>query len=175
MRLRLSPSSHLPPFPLTGIIDSSSTPNNRWGESAGSISVALHMLANGGNTEGLFRAAFMESGNAIPTGYVDNEYLQSNYDGIVSDTGCAGSGDTLQCLREVPASVLKAAMDKTPSLVSYQVSLAAVLARGVGLMVAHAIASQLAMASEGGRGLRFGASGTVVVELSDCKRTLRDR
>ncbi|PIL28506.1 hypothetical protein GSI_08544 [Ganoderma sinense ZZ0214-1] len=91
-----------------------------WGESAGAISVALHMLYTGSNTEGLFRAAFMESGNAIPTGYVDNDYLQDNYDGIVSDTGCSNSSDTLQCLREVPASVLKAAMDKTPSLVSYQ-------------------------------------------------------
>ncbi|KAF8877142.1 carotenoid ester lipase precursor [Gymnopilus junonius] len=32
-----------------------------WGESAGAISVALQMLSNGGNPEGLFRAAFMES------------------------------------------------------------------------------------------------------------------
>ena len=93
-----------------------------WGESAGAISVALHMFYNGGNTDGLFRAAFMESGNAIPTGYVDNDYLQNTYDGIVSDTGCSTSSDTLQCLREVPASTLKAAMDKTPSLVSFQVS-----------------------------------------------------
>ncbi|KAM5545370.1 hypothetical protein V8D89_000983 [Ganoderma adspersum] len=87
-----------------------------WGESAGAISVTLHMLYNGGDTGGLFRAAFMESGNAIPTGYVDNDYLQDNYDGIVSDTGCSNSSDTLECLREVPASTLKAAMDKTPSL-----------------------------------------------------------
>lgn len=33
-----------------------------WGESAGAISVALQMLANGGNTEGLFRGGFMQSG-----------------------------------------------------------------------------------------------------------------
>ncbi|KAI1788049.1 carotenoid ester lipase [Ganoderma leucocontextum] len=91
-----------------------------WGESAGSISVALHMLYNGGNADGLFRAGFMESGNAFPTGYVDNDYLQSTYDGIVDHTGCSNSSDTLQCLREVPASVLKAAMDKTPSPGSYQ-------------------------------------------------------
>ena len=30
-----------------------------WGQSAGAISVALHMITNGGDTEGLFRGAFM--------------------------------------------------------------------------------------------------------------------
>ncbi len=38
-----------------------------WGESAGSVSVSLQMLANGGDTEGLFRAAFMQSGSPTPT------------------------------------------------------------------------------------------------------------
>jgi carboxylesterase type B len=39
-----------------------------WGQSAGAISVSLQMLTNGGNTEGLFRAAFMQSGSPIPVG-----------------------------------------------------------------------------------------------------------
>jgi acetylcholinesterase len=43
-----------------------------WGESAGAISVALHMLAYEGDTEGLFRAGFMESGAPIPVGQVDS-------------------------------------------------------------------------------------------------------
>ncbi|KAI1788051.1 carotenoid ester lipase [Ganoderma leucocontextum] len=90
-----------------------------WGESAGSMSVALHMLYNDGNTKGFFRAGFMESGNALPSGYVDNDDLQNTYDDIVDDTGCSTSNDTLQCLREVPANVLKAAMDKTPSFLSF--------------------------------------------------------
>ena len=38
-----------------------------WGESAGSISVSLQMVTNGGDTEGLFRAAFMESGSPLAT------------------------------------------------------------------------------------------------------------
>ncbi|KAI0685284.1 carotenoid ester lipase [Cerioporus squamosus] len=67
-----------------------------WGESAGAGSVALHMQTNGGDTEGLFRAAFMD--------------------------GCSGAADTLECLRAVPTEVLKAAMDKTPSVVSFQQS-----------------------------------------------------
>ena len=36
-----------------------------WGESAGSISVAMQMLANDGDNEGLFRGAFMQSGGPI--------------------------------------------------------------------------------------------------------------
>ncbi|OSC99767.1 carotenoid ester lipase precursor [Trametes coccinea BRFM310] len=88
-----------------------------WGESAGAISVSLHMLTNGGNTEGLFRAGFMESG--APGPYGDILELQGTYDQIVADSGCASANNTLQCLRAVPADVLKAAMDKTPSFVNY--------------------------------------------------------
>jgi Carboxylesterase family len=39
-----------------------------WGESAGAISVALHMVTNSGNPDGLFRAAFMQSGSPPSTG-----------------------------------------------------------------------------------------------------------
>ncbi len=43
-----------------------------WGESAGAVSAALHMVANDGNNEGLFRAAFMQSGSPIPVGDITN-------------------------------------------------------------------------------------------------------
>ncbi len=43
-----------------------------WGESAGAISVASHMLINGGDTEGLFRGAFMQSGSPIPVGDIEH-------------------------------------------------------------------------------------------------------
>ena len=79
------------------------------------------MLSNRGNIRGLFRAAFMESGSAMPVGYVDEPYLQQTYDTIVSETGCAGSGDTLECLRGVPVEVFMAATKKTPSVFSYEV------------------------------------------------------
>ncbi|TFK85744.1 alpha/beta-hydrolase, partial [Polyporus arcularius HHB13444] len=91
-----------------------------WGESAGATSVALQMQTNAGDTEGLFRAAFLESGTPIATGHVDNPYLQSIYDEIVADSGCANATVALECLRTVPAEVLKAAMDKTPSFVSFR-------------------------------------------------------
>ncbi|TFK27679.1 carotenoid ester lipase precursor [Coprinopsis marcescibilis] len=89
-----------------------------WGESSGAISVALHMVAYGGNARGLFRAAVMQSGAPIPVGDITNG--QEYYDFVVTDTGCSGSPDTLQCLRTVPYARLKASIDKTPSITSYQ-------------------------------------------------------
>ncbi|OBZ66926.1 Lipase 4 [Grifola frondosa] len=77
-----------------------------WGESAGSMSVAMQMLTNDGNTEGLFRAACMNSGSPIPTG--DITKLQASYDVMVSQTGCSNSADTLNCLRNSPYELLLA-------------------------------------------------------------------
>ncbi|KAH9932737.1 carotenoid ester lipase precursor [Epithele typhae] len=89
-----------------------------WGESAGAISIALHMVSNGGDPQGLFRGAFMESGSPIPVG--DIEHGQGDYDALVSQTGCTGAADTLQCLREVDFSKLKKAVDASPSFFSFQ-------------------------------------------------------
>ncbi|KAF9478210.1 carotenoid ester lipase precursor [Pholiota conissans] len=89
-----------------------------WGESAGAISVALQMLADGGNTGGLFRAAFMESGAPIPVG--DITHGQKYYDSIVANTGCSSAADTLACLRTVPYASLKSAINKTPGIFAYQ-------------------------------------------------------
>ncbi|KIJ10879.1 hypothetical protein PAXINDRAFT_16162 [Paxillus involutus ATCC 200175] len=75
-----------------------------WGESAGAVSVALHMVTNDGNPDGLFRAAFMQSGSLLP---VDNILQgQTYYDALVSETGCLNASDTLQYLREAPYEVL---------------------------------------------------------------------
>ncbi|KAJ7124165.1 carotenoid ester lipase precursor [Mycena epipterygia] len=89
-----------------------------WGESAGAISVSLQMLTNGGNTEGLFRAGFMESGSPIPVGPVENG--QKYYDAVVQQTNCSAAADTLECLRTVPYATLKAAQDASPGIFAYQ-------------------------------------------------------
>ncbi|KIK61900.1 hypothetical protein GYMLUDRAFT_243066 [Collybiopsis luxurians FD-317 M1] len=89
-----------------------------WGESAGSFSVASQMLANGGNPEGLFRAAFMQSGSPVAVEDITNG--QQYYDQIVAATGCSGKSDTLRCLRRAPYTQLKAAADATPDFLSYQ-------------------------------------------------------
>ncbi|KAI8974599.1 carotenoid ester lipase [Trametes punicea] len=88
-----------------------------WGESAGAQSVAVQMLAKDGNNEGLFRAGWMESGAASPIGNVSK--IQPTFDFIASQTGCASARDVLECLREVPAEVIKAAMDQTPTFLSF--------------------------------------------------------
>ena len=72
------------------------------------------MIANNGNNEGLFHGAFMQSGAPIPVGDITNN--QDQYDQLVSQTGCSGASDTLQCLREVDYDTLKAAVEASPSL-----------------------------------------------------------
>ena len=79
------------------------------------------MVTNGGNTEGLFHAAFMESGSPIPVG--DITHGQKDYDALVEETGCSGSSDTLECLREVPFNTLMNAINKSPGIFSFQVCL----------------------------------------------------
>ena len=78
------------------------------------------MLTNGGDTDGLFHGAFMQSGAPIPVGDIANG--QPEYDALVADTSCDQAEDSLDCLRNVTYDVLKAAVDKSPSIVSYQVN-----------------------------------------------------
>ncbi len=77
------------------------------------------MLSNGGDTEGLFHGAFMQSGAPIPVG--DITHGQAEFDALVANTECDLAVDKLECLRLVPYTVLKAAVDKSPGVISYQV------------------------------------------------------
>lgn len=92
----------------------------RWGQSAGSISVSLHMLINNGNTEGLFRGAFMDSGSptSIPS---DLERGQRVYNEFVREVGCADAQDTLECLRETPFASIQGALATSAKLYAFQV------------------------------------------------------
>lgn len=71
------------------------------------------MIANGGDAEGLFSGAFMQSGFPLPL----NNYtqLQSTYDTLVNGTNCTGQSDTLECLRQLPYEVLYEAMLVVPT------------------------------------------------------------
>ncbi|KAI0296557.1 carotenoid ester lipase precursor [Multifurca ochricompacta] len=89
-----------------------------WGESAGAISVAMHMVVNNGKQQGLFRGAIMQSGGPIPVGDIENG--QKYYDALVKNAACDHSRDTLACLRKVPYSRLKYAMDISPNFFAYQ-------------------------------------------------------
>ena len=99
------------------------SPRYRWGESAGSVSIGLHLVANGGNTECLFHGAIMESG--FPSHHSDIAAGQDDYDALVEQAGCRGSADTLECLRHAPLDKLQAAINNSPSFFSSQVSLSA--------------------------------------------------
>ncbi|KAI0265652.1 Alpha/Beta hydrolase protein [Gloeopeniophorella convolvens] len=89
-----------------------------WGESAGAISAALQMVANGGNTEGLFRAAFMQSGAPPDNGGL--ELGQQFFDQFVAAAGCTNTIDKLECLRQVPINVVRAAQDASPSFTGFR-------------------------------------------------------
>jgi len=83
------------------------------------MSAALQMVTNGGNTEGLFHGAFMQSGAVIPFG--DISLGQQDYDDLVRATGCTSVEDTLECLRQLPYPTLKEAMNRSPGINSYRV------------------------------------------------------
>ena len=55
--------------------------------------MSYQLLTNGGNNEGLFRAAFMESGSPLPVGDITEG--QRYYDFLVSQAGCERAGDIL--------------------------------------------------------------------------------
>jgi carboxylesterase type B len=98
-----------------------------WGESAGAISVALHMVTEKGNQKGLFRGAVMQSGGPIPVGKIENG--QKYYDFMVKETNCTRKPDTLDCLRKVPYNTFKNAVDKSPNFFAYQVRACFIIAK----------------------------------------------
>lgn len=77
------------------------------------------MLTNGGNTEGLFRGGFMQSGAPSAVGDITNG--QSGYDLLVKNAGCSGASDTLECLRGVSGEILQAAANASPAISGFTV------------------------------------------------------
>ncbi|GAA6023881.1 hypothetical protein JCM10207_000515 [Rhodosporidiobolus poonsookiae] len=66
-----------------------------WGESAGSVSVALHLLGWGLTETPLFRAGIMESGFPVLFPFATSASYDESYASFLNDTGC----DSLDCLR----------------------------------------------------------------------------
>ncbi|TKA27571.1 hypothetical protein B0A50_04402 [Salinomyces thailandicus] len=78
-----------------------------WGESAGAISIGLHLTAYDGRDDNLFWAAIMESGD--PVNYDSFRTAadhQPMYDNLTIITGCDSASDSLDCLRQVDFDVL---------------------------------------------------------------------
>ena len=90
-----------------------------WGPSAGGMSVGSHLIANGGDHEGLFRAAVLFCGSLLPTG--DISLQQPTFDGTVALAGCTNAKDKLECLRGISAENLTAASAPVRNLFDYEV------------------------------------------------------
>ena len=109
-----------------------------WGESAGAVSIGLHLLINDGDPKGLFHGAFMvwpqssaektrkqihfpfflqESGS--PMSLPDITTKQSLFDQLMVDTGCTGSADLIACLCTIPLDTLMTAINKAPTILSF--------------------------------------------------------
>ncbi|CAI7662752.1 unnamed protein product [Penicillium bialowiezense] len=84
-----------------------------WGESAGAMSVGVHLTAYGGRDDKLFRAGIMESGGSITAQPGNYSSFQDDYDDLASKVGCSDVIDSLQCLREVPFEKLNTALNST--------------------------------------------------------------
>ncbi|KZV74625.1 carotenoid ester lipase precursor [Peniophora sp. CONT] len=91
-----------------------------WGQSAGAISVAMHMLTNGGNNERLFRGAFMMSGGPFDTGALEDG--QTSFNDFASDAGCGdslGSAAVFDCLRNASITDIRSAIQASQNIFDY--------------------------------------------------------
>jgi hypothetical protein len=95
------------------------------------------MVINNGDAEGLFRAAFMNSGSQFPLGPLENGKFinrcsrtmpdgslgQLFFDKFAADTGCAdslGSPAVFDCLRKVPIDTIRVAINNSVDFFTYQ-------------------------------------------------------
>ncbi|KAK2749088.1 carboxylesterase family protein [Colletotrichum kahawae] len=82
-----------------------------FGESAGGASVGLHLTAYAGRNDSLFRAAILQSGNPIFYAAQNGSHAyQAHFDEVVARTGCDGTSDRVQCLRQVSFEQLNATL-----------------------------------------------------------------
>ncbi|KAF5352029.1 hypothetical protein D9758_009418 [Tetrapyrgos nigripes] len=82
-----------------------------WGQSGGAGSVEFHLMANGGDSEGLFHAAMGDSPSLTPTPAASGDFLEALFTQYASLAGCHDKSKTsaLACLRKLRASQLTAA------------------------------------------------------------------
>ena len=61
------------------------------------------MVANGGDTKGLFHAIWAESGAVQAAGWLDQPQAQKAYDDFVAGLNCSSARDTFACVKKAPA------------------------------------------------------------------------
>ncbi|KXN82734.1 Lipase 2 [Leucoagaricus sp. SymC.cos] len=81
-----------------------------WGESAGAGSTMFHLLANGGDTEGLFHAAMGDSPSLSFVPSFNEDYDIDIFNQYANFAGCSDQGgNALKCLRSASADTLASA------------------------------------------------------------------
>lgn len=92
-----------------------------FGESAGSIAIAIHMLLNDGNPDGLFNSAIMLSGGVSK--FDDFNRGQATFDAVMKSIGCGDSGDKISCFKKADYQKIYAAVQEQPNFLSYESTL----------------------------------------------------
>ena len=112
-----------------------------FGESAGAISVWDQLaLYRGDNTykgKPLFRAAIMDSGSIVPADPLNCAKGQQTYNAVVQAAGCAGTADTLACLRATSFETFNNAVNSVPGIFSYDSVALQYLPRPDGVVLAE--------------------------------------
>lgn len=89
-----------------------------FGESAGSLSIATHLVLNDGDPEGLFSGAIMASGAIMKL--KDYHQGQEVFDFIAGHVGCGAVSDKVDCLRKANYKDLYNAVQQLPTFLSYE-------------------------------------------------------
>ena len=86
-----------------------------WGESAGTISVGLYLLAYNGRDDKIFRGAIAESGDVTGLGMINAAPNTATriYREILNKTVCTDADEPIQCLREKPVEKLSNIFNNT--------------------------------------------------------------
>ncbi|THU95554.1 alpha/beta-hydrolase [Dendrothele bispora CBS 962.96] len=85
-----------------------------WGQSAGGGSTMFQLMANDGDSEGLFHAAIGDSPSMTLTPSAPGDYVNDLFDAYAGFAGC-NKDDALTCLRSLPLSKLKSAASQLKS------------------------------------------------------------
>ena len=89
-----------------------------FGESAGSLAIATHMVLNDGDTEGLFSSAIMASGSIMKL--KDYRHAQKVFDFMADNSGCGSASDKVDCLRKASYNHIYNAVQRLPTFLSYE-------------------------------------------------------
>ncbi|KNZ81847.1 Lipase 1 [Termitomyces sp. J132] len=83
-----------------------------WGESAGAGSTMFQLLGEGGDTQGLFRAAMGDSPSLSFMPAFNDSYVEEIFQQFVTFAGCENASNVMQCLRTADGDTLAAAGSK---------------------------------------------------------------